>query len=409
MAVNHATLSSRHPKVMLLHDNDEDILGVAAIIAEQVDDFRAIHFDEETPRELKKYEPVVILFAMQTVSESIELYAELVANQTLIHIHQSILLCKNKESGVAFRACIKNLFDNYFVFQPLYEKFRLKMIVHAALEFSAKTSKYKGFEEEQLEQIDEDLAELIEQGGECRKVLLDSIQECKDTIKEVTLNADTSPAKPEVSQQEMLEQITKSHVEPLLESLQKNIMSSLDGLVSNMVTQRQENHDRSQHSLNKIEDEAKQEVLALHQASLKKHQSGRLEGSAEKQEQDAEPVAILVVEDNELYRDMLVRVLSKESWHVDQAVNGIDALKRIRDNRYDCILMDLFMPKMDGLNATKQIKKVTGGRDVPVIALTGNKKKELIKKWASCGIKSYIVKPSSKGEILTAVNKVLAS
>lgn len=407
MAVNHATLSSRHPKVLLIHDSDEDILGAASIIAEQVDDFRAIHFDDKTSRQLKKYKPVVILFAMQTVNESIELYAELVANQTLVHIHQSILLCKNKESGIAFRTCIKNLFDNYFVYQPLYEKFRLKMIVHAALVFSANTSKYKGFEEEQLEQVDEDLAQLIEQGGECRKVLLDSIQECKDTIKEATLKADATPSTPEVSQQEMLEQITKSHVEPLLESLEENILSSLDGLVSSMVDQRRENHERSQQTLDKIETAAKQEGLATHKASVTKH-NGKAESDINEEEVNG-AAAILVVEDNEMYRDMLVRVLSKEKWRVDVAIDGIDGLKKIRDNRYDCILMDLFMPKMDGLNATKQIKKVSGGRDIPVIALTGNKKKELIKKWASCGIKSYIVKPSSKNEILTAVNKVLAS
>ena len=407
MAVNHATLSSRHPQVMLLHDNDEDTLGAAAIIAEQVEEFRSVHFDDDTPGLLKKFKPVVVLFAMQSVTDSIELYAELVANQTLGHMHQSILLCKNKESGVAFRTCIKNLFDNYFVYQPLYEKFRLKMIVHAALAFSAKSSKYKGFEEEQLEQVDEDLAALIEQGGECRKILLDSIQECKDTIKEATLKADAAPSKPEVSQQEMLAELTKSHVEPLLDTLQKNIISSLDGLVANMINQRKENSERSERSLSQIEADAKQEAIATHKASIKPRPTAL--GVDSPSAEPSQTAAILVVEDNELYRDMLTRVLSQENWQVDEAPNGIEALKKIRDNRYDCILMDLFMPKMDGLNATKQIKKVSGGRDIPVIALTGNKKKELIKKWASCGIKSYIVKPSSKNEILTAVNKVLAS
>jgi len=404
MAINHATLTSRHPKVILIHDNDEDILGAASIIAEQVDDFRAVHMDQETSKLLYECKPAVILFAMQSVAESIELYAELVADQKLSHIHQSILMCKNKESGVAFRACIKGLFDNYFVYQPLYEKFRLKMIVHAALTYSATTTKYKGFEEEQLEKVDEELAELIEKGGACKKLLLDSIQDCKDSLKQVSMQVDTSPPPAPISQKEMLEDITKSHVEPLLESLEKNIIASLGGLVSELIEHRRENNEQSKQTLEQIENEEKKAALASYQGkSVKK---GLLNDTVAKV---SEPKSILIVEDNELYRDMLIRVLSKEKLKVDQAVDGMDALNKIKDKGYDCILMDLFMPKMDGLNATKQIKKITGGKDIPVIALTGNKKKELIRKWASCGIKSYIVKPSSRDEIMSAVNKVLAN
>jgi len=404
MAINHATLSSRHPKVILIHDSDEDILGAASIIAEQVDDFRAVHLDQETAKLLDECKPAVILFAMQSVAESIELYAELVADQTLNHIHQSILMCKNKESGVAFRACIKGLFDNYFVYQPLYEKFRLKMIVHAALVYSATTSKYKGFEEEQLEKVDDELAELIEKGGACKKLLLDSIQDCKESLKQVSIEVENSPQPAPISQKEMLEDITRSHVEPLLESLEKNIIASLGGLVSELIEHRRDNKDQSQATLEEIENEEKKAALAAYQN--KPNNAGLVNDTVAKV---TEPKSVLVVEDNELYRDMLIRVLSKEKLKVDQAVDGMDALKKIKDKGYDCILMDLFMPKMDGLNATKQIKKITGGKDIPVIALTGNKKKELIRKWASCGIKSYIVKPSSREEIMSAVNKVLAN
>ena len=118
--------------------------------------------------------------------------------------------------------------------------------------------------------------------------------------------------------------------------------------------------------------------------------------------------SILVVEDNKLYRDMISNVLSKESYRVDEAEDGLCALNKIKDNRYDLILMDLFMPNLDGLNATKKIRQLSKGIDTPVIALTGNKNKELVKKWANYGLKGYIIKPSTKTEILSVVKKNLA-
>ncbi|MDC2888586.1 response regulator [Psychrosphaera algicola] len=115
--------------------------------------------------------------------------------------------------------------------------------------------------------------------------------------------------------------------------------------------------------------------------------------------------SILVVEDNDLYREMLVKVLGDANYIVSQADDGLAALKLIKTKRYDCIIMDLFMPKLDGLNTTKHINKTGGDNPVPVIALTGNKRKDLFKKWASMGIKGYIIKPSSKAEILEQVEK----
>ena len=59
------------------------------------------------------------------------------------------------------------------------------------------------------------------------------------------------------------------------------------------------------------------------------------------------------------------------------------------------------------LNTTKRIQQLNEGKDLPVIALTGNKRKDLVKKWVSFGLKGYLMKPSNKKDILEAVNKAL--
>lgn len=158
------SLACRHPKVIMIFDNEDDILGAASIIAEQVEDYRTLSASVDIGEKIKELKPSVILFALATVEKSIELYTKVITDKDLDYPHQSILLCKNRESGVAFRCCIKGLFDNYFVYQPLYEKFRLKMIVHNGLLISQTTEQYIGYQEEQLENVDKDLAQLIDDG-----------------------------------------------------------------------------------------------------------------------------------------------------------------------------------------------------------------------------------------------------
>lgn len=145
----------------------------------------------------------------------------------------------------------------------------------------------------------------------------------------------------------------------------------------------------------------KRKGLITHVASMKKSED-EIETA-----KDVLTHSILVVEDNKLYRDMISSVLSKENYHVDEAEDGLCALDKIKKSHYDLILMDLFMPNLDGLNATKKIRQLSGGIDTPVIALTGNKNKELVKKWANYGLKGYIIKPSTKSEILSVVKKNL--
>ena len=389
----HPTPACRHPKVIMLHDNEDDILGAASIIAEQVEEYRTIPVENDIGELVKKYRPSVIIFALSSVQKSIELYTQIITDQNIDYPHHSILLCKNRESGAAFRCCIKGLFDNYFVYQPLYEKFRLKMIIHNGLQISQSTSQYIGFQDEQLENIGEELALLIDEGQECKHSLLDSIADCKKSLK----NANEEAEKASVSAV-LIQKINETHIEPLLAELEINIKTGLDKMINQLLINQvgvKELEARVE-EMNKVSVPDQQSILeALSNTA----------SALSNPPKDAQK--ILVVEDNQLYRDMLVNILVKEEYNVDESADGLNALKKIKNTQYDLVLMDLFMPNLDGINATKQIKSITGGKKLPVIALTGNKNKDLIKTWAEQGLKGYILKPSTKKEILEAVGKIL--
>ena len=81
---------------------------------------------------------------------------------------------------------------------------------------------------------------------------------------------------------------------------------------------------------------------------------------------------ILVVEDNEMNRDMLARRLERRGFHVSIAVDGGEGIQKARREMPDLILMDLNLPKIDGLEATATLKQDQNTSRIPVIALTAH-------------------------------------
>lgn len=70
-----------------------------------------------------------------------------------------------------------------------------------------------------------------------------------------------------------------------------------------------------------------------------------------------EPAKILIVEDDEFLREIYIEILEQEGYKVSSAIDGEDALVKIKAGGYDLVLLDIIMPKMDGLSVMREIKK----------------------------------------------------
>jgi PAS domain S-box-containing protein len=103
----------------------------------------------------------------------------------------------------------------------------------------------------------------------------------------------------------------------------------------------------------------------------------------------------LVAEDNIINQKVTVRMLESMGCKVDVAINGKDALKLVRENKYDIIFMDCHMPIMDGFEATQEIRKLEQGSDdhVPIIAVTADVMPGIRDRVSEAGMDDYISKP----------------
>lgn len=102
---------------------------------------------------------------------------------------------------------------------------------------------------------------------------------------------------------------------------------------------------------------------------------------------------VLVVEDNPMNMILVKEILTANGFEVIEAYNGHDAIKRVSEERPDLILMDLNLPEMDGVTATKILKSNTPSKDIPIVAITASAMKGDEEKILAEGFDGYIAKP----------------
>jgi CheY-like chemotaxis protein len=116
---------------------------------------------------------------------------------------------------------------------------------------------------------------------------------------------------------------------------------------------------------------------------------------------------ILLVEDNEMNRDMLSRRLLRNNFEVVMAVNGQEGVDKARSENPDLILMDMSLPVMDGWEATRTIKADATTKAIPVIALTAHAMESDREQAMQAGCDDFDTKPIELPRLLGKINALL--
>ena len=113
---------------------------------------------------------------------------------------------------------------------------------------------------------------------------------------------------------------------------------------------------------------------------------------------------ILIVDDEAKIIEVLKEYAEAENYAVDGAENGFEAIEKCKNTKYDLVIMDVMMPKLDGFSAVKEIREFSS---VPVIMLSARGEEDDKIRGFDLGVDDYVVKPFSPKEVMARIGAVL--
>ena len=116
---------------------------------------------------------------------------------------------------------------------------------------------------------------------------------------------------------------------------------------------------------------------------------------------------VLLVDDSEDNREVYAQYLSFSGFRVEIAVDGVEAVEKAASLKPDVIVMDLSLPRLDGWEATRQIKSAPETRNIPVIALTGHAVSESKRKALDVGCSGYLTKPCLPDILVSEIRRLV--
>lgn len=113
---------------------------------------------------------------------------------------------------------------------------------------------------------------------------------------------------------------------------------------------------------------------------------------------------ILIIDDDQAILEVLSEFLEQEGWKTETAKNGFEGMNKAYKGDFDVIIMDLVMPRMDGLTATKEI--VREKPDSKIIIITGNTAEDVEEQAKDAGAKAFLKKPISLVKLIETIKQV---
>ena len=120
---------------------------------------------------------------------------------------------------------------------------------------------------------------------------------------------------------------------------------------------------------------------------------------------------LLVVEDEAFLRDLYIEILSDEGYKVDSAADGQEGLAKIQQGGYDLVLLDIVLPKMDGIEVLKALKKNPSEKpNGPIVMLTNLGQEAVISEGVALGVRGHIIKSDyTPDQLIHEVKELLST
>lgn len=387
--MSHKLAKKINTEVLVVTDSKEELDKLLHLLTPEFGSILNSDKESEGVRLFKKYHPTLLIMGFEEVSRAEKFYMSLYNLDAQIYQapHKTLLLCKGSESSKAYDLCKAGIMNDYVSDRPLFDPHRLNLSVSQALKnyhteqnsfwlnqhiekINSGMHKFNRFIKSHLSGGSQQQTNTIENFDQYTKKLTNDLKLLEENLTSLALNEDVfRDDKQQVSAQ--FDQFKKESIEAASEPMRATLEKSGDWLGK----------------LNSGFDAHQQEVGP--------------------DPEDETITEVLLVDDDDMYREIVITMLKSESMHVHAVADGRSALRHLMILKPDIILLDYLMPGIDGLTVLKDIKSNPDTRKIPVIMLTGDSSREVVGGSIHAGAAKFVIKPSNRETLLSKINEVL--
>jgi DNA-binding response OmpR family regulator len=383
---------TQQAKVLVATDSVTDAELVKRMLQGEADSVMLSTVEANAVQEFERVRPDVLVLAFDAIEKAERYYLGLFRRSTLIHQHphRTLVLCNKDELKRVFELCKKGHFDDYILFWPMtHDTPRLAMGVHHAWRdlrsrhdqgsaASALAAQIRG-----MDGLDTFLEGNLANGGEQLALTRRSIDRVGQAMNATLDGLTQRLLSGELSQAAELKDAAVWRRE--LARLRAEVFEAPLQAATRAVEPVQQWLQRFQEGSTPLVQSARQ-LRAL---------------------VDSMPPVVLIVEDDPLQQKVLAKVMEAEGCELIFAGTGCEGLAALRRVRPDLVLMDVMLPDMDGVEATKRLKSAQEFQSVPVIMITGQSEKAVVMSSLQAGAADFVVKPFDRETLLAKVRHLL--
>lgn len=372
-------------RILIVSDSADELRSVGELLSSDLGGYWSTDDDSEALRLFSENHPAVLILAFLEIEKAERFYLTLFRQCSEIQSipHQTLVLCKNTEAELAYSLCVGGTVDDYVVNRPLYDGFRLRLSVRQALERRS-VGQQSNQLNRQLSGVGRDLHRLDEYVG-------------------VTLAAGESRHKDTLKAFNEYSRHIGNHLTELERSLSDpSLASAIQVLDRSALSQQfdQVRRKSMEPAARKMENHLRESGVWIKRFS--ENFNERLKPMREGPYPAPLP-EIMVVEDDDAYREMLVVMLEGTGFRVIPVESGEVALAELHRRRPDVVLLDYRMPGLDGIDTLQRFKFDPDLKGVPVIMLTAVSERDIVSKSVRNGAVDFVVKPSDRETILSKI------
>jgi CheY-like chemotaxis protein len=378
--------------IMIASDSASDAAHVKALLHTE---FQHVHISiapDTVPGDFVRYRPNVLILAFNSLEKSERYYLELYRLCEEVHQQplRTVILCNRHEISRVYELCKKKYFDDYILFWPLSEdSSRLAMSIHhlfhelAAIKTQGASMGEFYTHARHLAELEKKLNQQIVQGGQRIEMTSQAIAKASQAVG-VALDGfsrrlisgalpDTVEVKSAAGMEHEIDRLKREEVQPQFSAVIETTQP-----------------------LKKWAEKLQQECEPyLKSARVLKAMADTIQPT------------ILVVDDDEIQRIILNKLLTARNYSLLFARDGIEALNVLQNKRPNLILMDIMMPNMNGMEATRQMKANPEYAGIPVIMITGKSEGEVVNDCIKAGAVDFVVKPYEHATLVAKIDHAL--